>query len=805
MRLLTTSVGLLALVLSLACSTRALPERQDQPGEAAEYDAAKRAGADDPQARYEDARRIMWRMGRNSVGDTGASRALSASSDGAPIATWSFLGPGNIGGRTRVLLIDPAQPETMYAAAVSGGIWKTTNGGAVWTAAGDLLANLAVNSMAMNPHDSQVVYAGTGEGYFREEVRGTGLPLRGAGIFVTRDGAHSWTRLPSTANDDFAWVNDLVISENDPQRIYAATRTGIWRSADAGDHWERVLATSVKGGCLDLAARFDGGHDLLLASCGTLDQATVYRNADAGGSGSWDGVLSEAAMGRTSLAFSPSNPSIVYALSASNEPGTNDQGLFAVFRSDKGGAAGSWTTQIRGGAQAQRPASLLLTNPASASNSICSPVSGVDQYVTMGWYCNTIAVDPRDPNIVWAAGVDLFRSNDGGRTWGVASYWWASQNEPTFLHADQHSIVFHPQYDGVTNQTMFGTNDGGVYRTDNSRAAVAMAADGVCVPTRSKVKFSSLNHAYGATQFYHGLPFPDGRHYLGGAQDNGTVLGGAEPRIDGWSMIYGGDGAYVAIDPQDSATFYVSSQGANIVKTHDGGKTFSSVRLGLNDSFLFITPYIIDPNNRLRLWTGGRQLWKTEDGAALWKAASTQLDGRVSALAVAPGNADLVLAGTTAGDIVRNDRATQATSTTAWARVRPRDGWVSSIAFGDGAVYTTYAGFGGAHVWRSTDEGQSWTPIEGSGTDALPDIPVHSIAPDPTRPGRLFLGTDLGVFTSNDGGATWRVENTGFANVVTEWVTIGQGAQGSAVYAFTHGRGLWRAELTAPTRRRSAR
>lgn len=106
-------------------------------------------------------------------------------------------------------------------------------------------------------------------------------------------------------------------------------------------------------------------------------------------------------------------------------------------------------------------------------------------------------------------------------------------------------------------------------------------------------------------------------------------------------------------------------------------------------------------------------------------------------------------------------------------------------------------------MWRSNDAGATWTSIDGTGTGTLPDIPVHSIAPDPTRAGRLFLGTDLGVFTSTDGGASWRVENTGFASVVTEWLAIGHGDRGPAVYAFTHGRGAWRAELVAPPRRRA--
>ena len=119
-----------------------------------------------------------------------------------------------------------------------------------------------------------------------------------------------------------------------------------------------------------------------------------------------------------------------------------------------------------------------------------------------------------------------------------------------------------------------------------------------------------------------------------------------------------------------------------------------------------------------------------------------------------------------------------------------------------GTVYATYAGFGGgAHVWRSLDGGATWSPLDGSGALAIPDIPVHALAIDGAR---LFLGTDLGVFISPDAGATWHPE-TQFPAVITEAVFVGAGPRGRALYAFTHGRGAWRADFDAPLRRHVAR
>lgn len=769
----------------------------------------RRAGSDDPHRDYAVAREAMKRMPLYSTESdrlAGGRLESNATSTDRPFDRWIPLGPGNIGGRTRALIIDPVEPRIMYAGGVSGGVWKSVNSGQSWLAIGDELTNLAVSVLVMDPKDTNTIYAGTGEGYYREEVRGTGLPLRGFGIYVTRDAGASWSHLTSTANSDFHWVNDLVISPHDSSRLYAATRTGVWRSLDAGATWTRALATTVTGGCLDLAIRTDTNEDFLFASCGTFEQATVYRNTNASATATWDSVLSEQNMGRTSLALAPSNQSIVYALSASNESGNYSQGLLGVFRSDESGAAGSWKAVLTNDAGNAVAATLILANPLYGQLKRCAGTNATDQFINMGWYTNVIAVDPVDPNRVWAGGVDLFRSDDGGKNWGPATYWWANEAMPSFVHADQHRIVFHPQYNGATNTTMFVANDGGVFRTKFANVATASGNDAVCDPEKSQLVFEPLNRNYGVTQFYHGAVFRDGRRFIGGTQDNGTVLGTITDGIDGWQRVAGGDGGYVAIDPVDETIIYAATQVGNILKTGPGPQIlFRSARSGLNDAFLFITPFVLDPNKRERLWTGGAMMWRTDNSANLWKAVSTTLPGRVSAIAVAPGMPDRVIAGTNDGHIVRSDSATTATSTTVWSATRPREGFVSSITFDPVApniVYATYAGFGGIHVWRSDDAGVNWSPRAGN----LPDMPVHSLAVDPTRRDRLYLGTDLGVFVSLDAGLTWAVENTGFAAAVTETVLIAKGSRGPAVYAFTHGRGAWRAELVPMgPRRRSVR
>jgi hypothetical protein len=220
-----------------------------------------------------------------------------------------------------------------------------------------------------------------------------------------------------------------------------------------------------------------------------------------------------------------------------------------------------------------------------------------------------------------------------------------------------------------------------------------------------------------------------------------------------------------------------------------------------SESFIFIAPFAMDSNDPRTLWTGGRQLWRSSDGAQSWVAASLSFDGtsQASAVAVAPGRSERVVVGTNSGKILRSDAALSANASTSWSWSRPREGFVTWVAFDPAdvdVVYATYGGFGGPHLYRSRDGGQSFETMGTGGSSPIPDVPVHCVLADPGRRSRLFLGTDLGVLVSEDGGATWAVENTGFASVVTEYLTLATAADGSRyLFAFTHGRGAWRVKL----------
>ena len=710
--------------------------------------------------------------------------------------SWTELGPGNIGGRTRALVIDPTATDTMYAGAADGGVWKTVDSGAHWAPLNDLLPNLSVNVLVIDPNDHNTLYAGTGEGYFNIDA------VRGGGIFKTTNGGTDWTTIGGTgSSSDFYYVNDIVVSKGNSQHVYAATRAGVFRSLDGGGSWTKVVTAPANGdvGCTDLAIRTDVlAADTVFAACGSFVSGTVYRNTDAAGSGTWDSVLTEAGMGRTSLAIAPSDQNYVYALSDEAGTSATASGLHAVFRSTTGGGSGTWSARVTS-ASTTKLNTVLLSNPLYALLTECS--LGTSQRLNQGWYDNVIAVDPTNRETVWVGGIDLFRSDDGGANWGEASRWFTGGIWTQFAHADQHAIVFSPGYNGTTNKTMFVGNDGGLYRTTNALAATATGNTAPC-STSGGFTWSPLNNGYAVTQFYDGVPYPSGTTYFGGTQDNGTVRGTDAAGANAWSTILGGDGGSVAVDPGDTSILYAENYGLSIQKSTNGGNSFSDATSGISDpGFLFIAPFVMDPSSGLRLWTGGWYIWRTTNGAGSWQRASaiTPGIGSVSAQAVAPsdGSGNHVLVGMSDGYILRNGAALSATSTTSWDNVQPRSGYVDGLAYDPtdpNVAYAVYSTFGGTHVWKSIDGGASWTGIDGTGLGALPDIPVHSIVIDPTATSHLYIGTDLGVYVSLDGGATWSVENGAFANVDTEKLRL----NASTLFAFTHGRGAFRVSLGAP-------
>jgi len=776
--------------------------RYDKPREAQEYYVRQRVlpGQHIPNERYDEARLAMERMPQLHFGGEGLATMVapgtpSAQATISPISPWTYLGPNNAGGRSRAIAIHPTSPDIMLAAGVAGGVFRSTDAGATWTALGDAMQNMAVVSLEFAPNNPNIVYAGTGEGYFNADA------VRGNGVFKSTDAGLTWTKLtatnvtPNPASDAWIYVYNLRVDPNNANNVWAANRRGVFRTTDGGATWNQVLSKSY---CLDI--EFNWNANVAVVSCGTLNlQGEVFRSTDRGATFSATPVLAAPNQSRTELAVSKSNPAVMYAAAAFYEAnGTQNYRFRGLWHSSNSGA--TWT--LRASHTDTNPFNLALLGDF---DSACD-----DDPRAQGWYDLEVAVDPADPNRVWVGGIDIYRSDDGGFNFGRAGVWYEDGDRTFGIHADQHRIVFHPGYNGTTNQTMFVGNDGGIYRTNNARAAVSTWPASNCTSvTNPAVSWTELNDGFGVTQFYHGVVHPDGTNgpllFLGGTQDNGTWFGeNNDP--DGWIEIFGGDGGYAAVDSNEGWNrFYTSYQNGNFIRwvfnPATNRYTTSNGTTGISDDGLaFITPFAMDPNNPQILWTGGSRMWRTNNGMQSWVAASTSGavggTGEVSAVAIAPGNSNLVLAGTDDGKVLRNTAALGAGSATTWEnqQVTP-NGVISEITFDPntpGRVYFTQSRFGQPHVYRSDNNGASWVPIDGFGqAGGIPDIPAHSIAVDPDDSNRLYVGTDLGMFATIDGGANWAVATSPLPNTVVEKLVFLKDNGVRKLTAFTHGRGAW--------------
>lgn len=675
---------------------------------------------------------------------------------------WTALGPGNIGGRTRGIVIHPQQPNTMWAASVGGGVWRTDNAGTSWRPVDDLMANLAVTCLAMDPTDPKIIYAGTGEGFFNVDA------IRGAGIFRTVDGT-TWKQLPATAGDKFRAINRLAVSK-DGNVVLAATPSGLFRSADgARATWKQTLTDAVA----DVKVH---PTDSKRAIAGGLDTGRAYYSVDGGQT--WK-VATHAGpwSGRVELTYAAHDPTVVYA----SVQMTHGE----LWRSTDGGR--SFTRK-------------------NALNPDGDPASYLGD---QGWYDNAVwAGDPHDANFVIVGGVDLWKSTDGGDTLTDISTWW----DPRSAHADQHCIVSHPSFNGTSNKTVFFGNDGGMFMT------VDVSTVGKDPKPPRVSGWRELDNTYGVTQFYGAAGNVATGVIIGGAQDNGTLCYTPAGGTEHWTTMFGGDGGWCAADPHDQSRFYGEYVYLNICRSSDGGKTadyisgqywnaqarqwmWKPVPYCIPDAkaqqALFIAPFVLDPNESNRLLGGGMSLWRTNDvktpntntAGPSWAAIKASMGRPISAIAVTPGNSDVIWVGHDNGDVYVTRNGT--TTTPAWLKMGLSVGrYCTSITIDPrdpNTVYVTFGGYAKGNVWVTRNGGTAWKNIG----DTLPEAPVRSLAVHPKRSAFLYLGTEVGVFGSENSGAAWSPTNEGPTNCSVDtlfWM-------GQTLVCATHGRGMFKIDL----------
>ncbi len=662
---------------------------------------------------------------------------------------WRSRGPTNVGGRTRSLLVNPQAPETMLAGSVSGGLWRSTDGGASWQPVDDFLANLAVCSLAADPSDPNVIYAGTGEGFFNADA------IQGAGIFKSTDGGASWRQLPASA--DWTSVNRIAVSPADPRVVLAAVRGGgIFRTSDGGESWTAVreaqgsyfVAFDPNDPSRAIAQIIDYDFDTeewFHAALTSTDGGVTWVAAQ-GLLGRYEGWLS-----RIELAYAPSQQGVVYASLA---------GEGSVYKSTDGGRS-------------------------------FTKVSGSSVNTGANWYANLLWVCPTNANLLVIGGVGLSRSNDGGRTFSEISAGYILTSQP---HPDMHFMVADPRFDGTTNTTVYVCTDGGVFRTRNIFTASTTSG------------WESLVEGYTTTQYYGAAASPGNGLIVGGTQDNGTLLS-REGIVQG-ELMFGGDGGFCAADPTDPNYLYGEYIFLRIHRSRNAGATASYIYNGIldaaNNNANFIAPFILDPNDANRMLAGGASLWRSNNVKAptpSWAPIRLPGSDAISAIAVLPGNSNEVWIGQNDGRIYKSTNALSASPS--WDAVDNNgstnplpDRYPTRIVFDPSnptLVYVAFGGFDDGNLMRSSDGGATWQDVTGTGVSGLPEAPVRGLAVHPTRGNVLYAATEVGIFESGDGGASWSAANVGPANVSVDEVFFAPGT--TTLVAATHGRGLWTADL----------
>ncbi|MBK8978256.1 MAG: hypothetical protein IPM29_20315 [Planctomycetes bacterium] len=744
---------LLPVLLAVAgCSLsghEAAGEDPDFPGEATAWRAL----------RYADENgNIPVGAFQRALGQRTALVAATAALDDGGIAPsgWVERGPFNVAGRSRTIAIDPRDTRILWSGGVSGGLWKSVDRGATWQPVDDWWTNLAIGCLVIAPGNPDVMYVGTGEGFFNLNVaRGVNRSaIRGAGVFKSTDGGATWTHLSATAS--WEYVQRVAVSPTDPNLLLAAVRPGgIYRSTDGGSSWTQVHAafaseqvefdpadpTKAVGHRVDASLLV---HDALWSQ----DGGATWSVAQSGlvGLSSYDA--------RMEFCYARSNPGVVYASCGFNGG--------KVWRSADGGR--NW---------------VLRTG---------SSQTGVT------WYFNGFWVDPTNENVMVAAGLHVWRSTNGGVSFSQITNGYIMTVDP---HLDVHFVAADPDYDGGARRRVYVATDGGLHVADDILAA------------GQGTGWRDIDAGQRTTQFYGASGV--GSRLAGGLQDNGT-LRLITPSTQA-TMTFGGDGGQTQIDPTNPSYVYGEYVWCQVHRSTNGGSSSSYIYGNINERSAttsnFIAPLVLDPNLPTRLYAGASSLWRTNNcraGSVSWSAIKPPVGSFVSCVAVAQGNADVVWVGHNDGRVYRTANATAASPT--WIAVDDNAGtdplpnrYVTRIAIDPTdhrTVWATFGGFASGNVRKSVDGGATWADASGTGARRLPDAPVNCVLLHPDATEVVYVATEVGIFASDDAGQNWSADNDGPANVSVEEVAWIAGVAPRTLLAATLGRGLWTCEVVRP-------
>ncbi|MBK9250315.1 MAG: T9SS type A sorting domain-containing protein [Ignavibacteria bacterium] len=560
----------------------------------------------------------------------------------------------------------------------------------------------------------------------------------GAGVFKTTNGGTTWNLIGLANVSGFSKIYVHPMNSN---LIYAGgvySNAGFYKSTDAGATWRRTMNL---GSICDISINPKDPNDVIAAVSGV----GIYRSSDGGESWGDKKDITYDGVGRISVQMSPSDPKIVYALVDRAVPNSTETG--AVIRSADNGQ--TWTEVFSDASIFNQP--------------------------SQGSYDNFIAVHPTNPKIVLVGGVNLYRTDDNGANWTLVGGY------GTNTHPDMHCAYFSP----INPNTVYVGNDGGMAVSDDAGET-----------------WFTINNGLAVTQFHGNFALDQTKPKVmyGGSQDNGTMSNSAVK----WGEISGGDGGFAAIDANNPNIVYAETQEAgSMFRVDVKNGTFANISSGFpaGDPGLWASPLLVDPGTNT-LFSGRRSLYASYNQGAKWDKISPQLKSRISMIAASQVNPDIIYIGSERGELlVTNQGGGQEAD--AWITINTNGlptRYVSDIEPSpntENTCYITLSGFNSAHVFKTTDLGKTWKDIGKN----LPDVPTNCLALHPDDENIMFVGTDIGVYGSYNGGESWFPLGTGFPNTSVMDLQFYTGTptvpNTLILRASTHGRSMW--EVDVPT------
>ena len=721
---------------------------------------------------------------------------------------WRLLGPFR-GGRVAAATGVPGRPNEFYFGAVNGGVWKTVDAGRVWLPVFDSQPVASIGAIAVAASAPDVVYVGSGESTLRDSVG------YGNGMYKSTDAGRTWSHL---GLDDTQHIGKIAVHPKNPNLLYVAAigqlyaahpDRGVFRSRDGGKSWQKVLFQNNDVGAVDVA--IDPGNPQVVYAClWNTRRPPWYTYAPTNGPGggifkstdggtSWKRLstgLPQEGIGRSGLAIAPSNPKRIYAVVDCLVPGASPPGGAAPEPPPGTGArTPAQPTPGQGG--------VFRSDDAGAS---WTKLSGDPALWGRGWYFEKIAVDPRNPDIVYVPNVSVSRSMDGGKTWV------ALRGSPG--GDDYHQAWVSPD----DPQTMIVASDQGAIITRNAQAA----------DPREVTWSSWLNQP--TAQIYHlsvDYRFP---YWVTGAQqDSGAVAVRsrgkfAQISMRDWEPIgAGGESGMTAGDPQHPGVIFGGTGSRWDLETNTvipGSTAPRAPEPARND---WTQPLVFSKADQRALYYANQFLFKSSDAAQSWTqispdltrpdpgvppnldaAAAAQTDrngkrGVIYTIAPSPLQANTLWVGSDDGliqlstDDGKSWQDVTPAALTAWSRVTMLQASYSDPRAAYASVDRHQLQDFEPYIYRTRDLGKSWQRIS-SGLPA--GVYVHTVKEDPARRGLLFAGTERGVFASFDDGDHWQPLQLNLPVSSMRDLEV----YGNDLIVATHGRGFWVIDDISPLR-----